>query len=113
MAMYRVLHTLDVGKGRYLYPKTFSRLEWLNAQGIAALTEKGAVSRVNPPPIMILPGWTERAGELARIGIQDAEQFLEADVGILTGALSIEEDEVKELSAELIRWLTADAPAPG
>jgi len=113
VAMYRVLHTLDVGKAGYLYPGSFSRMEWLDARGIAALEHKGAISRVHAPPIMILPGWTERAEILAQVGIQDAEQFLEAEAETLADALDVEEKEVEEMREVLLTWLSADKPAPG
>ena len=111
--MYRVLHRLDVGKGRILWPGSHSRLEWLDEVGLARLETKGAISRVHAPPLEVLPGWADRALVLANIGIADAEQFLEANDSAIMEALEEDGDGVRVLRDELLGWLTVGPPSRG
>ena len=113
MAMYRVLHTLAVKGGKYLYPGSFARLEWLDEAGIQALTNKGGISRINPPPLIILPGWADRAETLANGGIQNAEDFLECGGFDLASILGCEESEIEDLRQELIGFLSVKKPIGG
>jgi len=116
MAMYRVLHKLSIGKGRVLHPGSFNRLEWLNEQGIERLTTKGAVSRVNPPPLAVLPGWSRRAEKAREVSggkILDAEQFLEADDATLAEWMAVKATTVARWKSEIVKWLTADPQRPG
>jgi len=106
--MYRVLGRLDVGKGRVLYPGSFSRLEWLNETGLARLERKGSISRVQPPPLAVLPGWGARSRKIEEVlGVKDAEQFLEADNQKIAEAMEENAETVKEWKSDIMSWLTA------
>lgn len=108
MAMYRILGRLDVGKGRVLYPGSFSRLEWLEEKGLARLERKGSISRVQPPPLAVLPGWAARSRKIEEVlGVKDAEQFLEADDQKIAEAMEITEDTVVDWKSDIMSWLTA------
>lgn len=66
---------------------SLTRLGWLNQENQLRLVRCGAVSRVAPPPLRILPGWKTRAERLQKHGIIDAVQFLEADNALLQDIL--------------------------
>ena len=110
--MYRILHKLDVGKDRVLHPGSFNRLEWLDDAGLARLEQKGAISRVNPPPLAVLPGWSRRAKKAQEVaGVENAEQLLEADNQTLAEKMEVQPDTVARWKDEIVGWLTAE-PAP-
>lgn len=112
MAMYRILHKLDIGKNRFLYSGSFNRLEWLEESGLARLERKGAICRVKPPPLEVLPGWASRAEKVVEVtGLKDAEAFLEADPGTLAAALEEDVDTIRRWQKEIEGHLTAE-PAP-
>jgi hypothetical protein len=114
--MYRVLHRLNVGKGRILHPGSFNRLEWLNERGVERLTAKGAISRVNPPPLAVLPGWSRRAEKITEVAggeITNAEQFLEADDEKLAEWMKVKPAVIKRWKGEIMKWLTTDPARPG
>lgn len=116
MAMYRVLRRLSVGKGRILHPGSFNRLEWLGEQGLAILTEKGSISRIQPPPLAVLPGWSRRAEKITEVTggeITDAEQFLEADDKKLSDLMGVKPATVGRWKDEIVKWLTTDPARPG
>lgn len=112
MTMYRVLRKLDIGKGRVLHPGSFSRLEWLDEQGIARLEQKGSIGRVHPPPLAALPGWSRRAKKAREVtGVENAEQLLEVDDQSFADAMGVQVETVRRWKTDVRGWLTAD-PAP-
>ena len=115
MALYRIVKKLHVGKGHYLEPGSWSRLEWLDGEGITRLERVGAVGRVNPPPLIALPGWQRRARKVKEVTggkIENAEQFLEADSKKLAELVRVKETTIEKWKKEVLGWLTAD-PATG
>jgi hypothetical protein len=109
--MYRVLagHRLSGPHQRIIEAGSIDRLEWLddNPNGIAALVEKGAIARINPPPLAILPGWKIRSGKVKVSGIEDVEQFLTADDAVLVKCLGIKVETVQRWKQDLIGFLQA------
>lgn len=109
MAMYRILHVLHVGKGRMLHPGSFDRLEWLKPGGVERLTIKGAISRVKPPPLAVLPGWATRARKLTEVTggrIVDAEQFLEGETTKIAELMKVKPETVERWRKDIVKWLT-------
>ena len=111
MPMYRILpgHTLSLKKGQVAYAGSLVRLEWLdgNPAGVQALVDKGAISRVKPPPLAVLPGWKIRSGKVKVYGIEDAEQFLAASDVELAGALNVRAETVQKWKKELTAFMQA------
>ncbi len=122
MALYRIMSNLALGskivprgsirriveKGART-PKLDGILA-MDAQRVARLEERGAIARVNAPPLTEIPGWEKRAEKLLPIGIVDIEQFVEHDGAKLAKLLDMKEPVIAGLKKELIRWLQ---PAEG
>jgi len=111
MATYRVLpgHTLSLKHGEVAPAGSLVRLPWLERDpaGLQALIDKGAVARVAPPPLAVLPGWKIRSGKAKGLGIEDAEQFLEADDADLARSLGARVETVQKWKRELSDFLKA------
>ena len=111
MATYRVLQKLHVGKNRFIEKGSMSRLEWLNEQQVERLELVGAVSRVKPPPLIALPGFSLRARKIDEVTqgkIENAEQFLEADNSELAKLMEVKEATIEKWKKEAMKWLTVD-----
>lgn len=111
MATYRVLpgHTLALKHGEVAYAGSLVRLPWLekNLAGLQALVDKGAIARVAPPPLTVLPGWKVRGRKAQVHGIEDAEQFLEASDADLAEWMGTKEEMVRRWKSELSDVLKA------
>ena len=105
MGLYRVLRKLSKGRQEY-QPGDLVVLNWLDETGIGRLVGVGAVARIAAPPLRELPGWTLRAEKLAAIGIEDAEQMIEADAAMVAAACEAQEKTVRWWQEELRGWLT-------
>lgn len=77
----------------------------LDAGTIVQLEGRGAISRVNAPPLGEIPGWAERAEKLLPVGIVDIEQFVEHDDAKLAKLLNVKEPVIGGLKQDLVRWL--------
>lgn len=102
MAIYRALNTLT-GVARR---GELTRLEHLKPEQIAKLERVGAVSRIAAPPLAELPNWRIRAGKLAKIGVTDAEQYLEAAAADVSKALRVKPETEARYRQEIQAWLT-------
>lgn len=112
--LYRVLKTLWRGEHKpRIYPGTFTRLEWLNGEGIERLKRAGAVNEVAPPPLTALPGWKRRAQRLRALNIADATQFLETDGEAIAQHLRVKAATVERWRQELKMWMVAPPPPSG
>lgn len=69
----------------------------LQDYAIEPLLRKKVIARVAFPPLVILPGWSQRAGRLARLGVVGVGDLLEADTEELAAGLRIR-------PATLDRW---------
>ena len=111
MATYRVLpgHTLALKHGETAPEGSIVRLPWLEKDpaGIQALMDKGAIARVSPPPLGVLPGWKIRSQKAQRFGIEDAEQFLEAGDADLARWMGAKEETIRKWKKELTGFLIA------
>lgn len=112
MAIYRVLKPLDTGK-RVIQAGCFVRTGEMAEKTLVILAERGAVARIAPPPLAQLPGWKIRSARLAKAGIIDAEQFLEAEEGLLVDALKSKASLIQSWKAEVTHWLTIPQPEGG
>jgi len=110
--LFRVRKTLEKGKKK-IAPGSFTRLEWLTARGREIMISVGAVSEVGAPPLAVVPGWKARSEKLARVGIEDAAQFIDADTDVLCEALGRQPRTVGKYRNELMEWMTVDKPAAG
>ena len=116
MATYRVLQKLHVGKSGFLDKGSMSRLEWLNEKQIDRLELVGAVSRVKPPPLIALPGFSLRARKMEEVTqgkIENAEQFLEADNSELAKLMEVKETTIEKWKKEAMKWLTVEPGIEG
>lgn len=78
MAYYRTHSNLDI-KGRMILANTLFDESILMPETIKILTDMGHISRVNFPPLAVLPGWKQRAEKLGAAGIIGADEFLDSD----------------------------------
>lgn len=111
MATYRILQKLHKGKNKFLDPGSMSRLEWLNDEQIERLEQCGAASRVQPPPLIALPGWSRRARKIEEVtsgNIENAEQFLEADTKELATQMSVKDMTIEKWKKDVLKWLTVE-----
>ncbi len=104
--LYRGLQTLDAGKKGLLAEGSMSALDWLPPADLETLTELGIVAAVHPPPLTVAPGWTLRARKLARIGVDNASQFLECPNEEVAAALGVSQAKAESYKAEVRDWLT-------
>lgn len=104
MALYRALSRLSgVAERGALTP-----LAHLTPEQIGKLERTGAVARVSPPPLSELPGWSARAGKLAKVGIVDAEQLAEVDTQLIRSALRVKEETARRYKQEARSCLTLE-----
>lgn len=76
------------------------------------LLAKNIISPVASPPLIEIPGWTKRAEKLADLGIETAQQFLDADDSILKLALKLRSNTViPRYKREILDWLKPQAPS--
>lgn len=101
MALYRALSKLSNGAD---YGQ-LTRLEHLTPEQIAKLEQVGAVARISAPPLAELPDWASRAGKLAKVGIVDAEQLLDADITVISHALHVKAETAARYQNEVQAWL--------
>ncbi len=73
---------------------------------IEILEQRGAIARIAPPPLIELPGWKTRAAKLEKVNILDAEQFLEAEEGLLIDAMKARTSLIRGWKEEVTQWLT-------
>ena len=109
--MYRVHKRLSKGK-TMIEKGAFTMLDWLPKAGIAKLLLKGSISKVQAPPLIVLPAWTLRAKRLQPHGIIDAEQFLEANPQELAEKIGVKERTINKWRDELMYWLRGEIPRP-
>jgi hypothetical protein len=113
MPTYRVLKQLDRG-GRIIPRDSRSRLNGLPPEAIKALEQVGAIREISSPPLATLAGWKSRAGRLAKIGIETAEQFLEGDAGAIVKCLRVKPPTLERWRAQIREWSEFDGPTgPG
>ena len=77
----------------------------VDASVLKKLLDKGAITPASGPPLSEIPLWENRAPQLAKIGILDTDQFLEANSDRLAGYLDIESGTIEAWKKELLRWL--------
>ena len=97
--MYRVLRDLDNGA---------KVGDIIDGEGInvEVMLKVRAISQVQAPPLEILPEISEEAEKLSSIGIEDAEDFLEADDDILMDVLEdMEEEDIEELKEDIMDYI--------
>lgn len=107
--MYRV--TTPLAKGQKVIPVgTLTRLEWLDAAGIARLERVGAVRAVMSPPLAELNGWSRRAERLAALGVVTMADFLAVSPAAIAEAMEIKTETAETWRAQLAAW--SEAPEP-
>lgn len=109
MPLYRVLERLDKGH-RIIEPGEVISLSWLNEQQIDRLIVRGAVSRLQAPPLHILPGWKLRAARLHKLGVTDVEQFLESDNEALAAGMEVKPTTIEAWKKDVWGWLIVKEP---
>lgn len=107
--MYRVLRALGVGDQR-IDRGTLSDLKEMSGSVINSLIDLGLIAKVAAPPLAVLPNWQSRAKKLEAIGIENADQFLEADDHVLAGALKVSILRIDVFKQEIRQYLTGNPP---
>lgn len=110
MPMYRIHKNLAVGEK--VIPRGSLTPLGLSSDKIDKLIEVGAISRVQSPPLAVLPGWSTRANRLEPLGILDVEQFLDADPAVIAKHLKVKPATVQQWREDMVEWITAK-PASG
>ena len=101
MPLYRALQRLSgVCERGALTP-----LSHLTPEQIAKLEQSGGVARVSAPPLSELPGWSARAEKLAKVGLHDAEQLIEADPKLIRSALRVKDETAQRYQQEARSFL--------
>lgn len=113
MSMYVAIKLLDAGGRGYIQPGSKTRLEWLNPDQIERMIKRGAIRRVESPPLEELAGWKTRAKRLERLDIKTTGQFLDADPDWLAEELHVKRETVDTWSQQLETWMTAPPPKRG
>lgn len=101
MTLYRAIHKLSGIAGR----GDLTPLAHLDAEQIAKLMRIGAIAPLAAPPLAELPGWAARSAKLAKVGIQDAGQFLEGDPALLRRVLRVKAEAIERYRASLLDLL--------
>lgn len=105
MALYRALHNLSKNE-KTIPAGTILAFQWLNETQIGKLIAVGAIAPVGAPPLVALPGWKTRATKCGKLGLETAEQFLEADTAHLADVLHLKPETVERWKVEVLGWLT-------
>lgn len=101
MTLYRALRRLSNVAER----GDITALAHLTAAQIDKLFQVGAIAPVSAPPLAELPGWSTRAGKLRKVDIQDADQLVEADVGVVAQALRVKVETAMRYQEEVRAFL--------
>ena len=102
--MYRVNQSLLVRNERIPAGKVMSLP--FSAKTIDALLASGAISEIAAPPLSILPGWEERAINLAGIEVITVTDFLAAGTKDVAEVLEVPEEQVEGVKEDVKKWLT-------
>jgi hypothetical protein len=107
MAYYRILKR--VSKGAPV--GSLDRFDWLNDDQRQRLVDLGVISQLSAPPLAELPGLSRRAKKLEPLGIVTADQFLECDIGVVSGLFRVKPETVERWQDEVMKWLIIPEPA--
>lgn len=102
MTLYRALTKLSGVCQR----GDLTTLAHLTPEKVALLVSRGAVAPVAAPPLAALPGWTSRAGKLAKVGIEDAVQFVQGDPALLARVLHVKAETIDRYRESLLDLMT-------
>lgn len=89
-----------------------TKLTHLDERGIEKLIKAGAIARVAAPPLSVLrltstTAWQNHAGKLAKAGIVDAEQLIEAEPTLIAETLKVKPETAQLYIDEVRALLTA------
>jgi hypothetical protein len=112
MAIYRAHCNLDIGRGaKFIAAGTLFDERVMMAESIQILVDMEHISRVQFPPLEVLPGWKARADRLRKAGIEDADTFLATDAATIAKAFrNISTETVSTWQAELLTMFTPSTP---
>jgi len=103
--MYRILDDLEWSSGRKLAKGSIDSLQGVGRGVLAVLEERGVISRVQAPPLEVIPGWKERAEELSTLGVEDVDDLLEADLSELAEGLDTPLEELEQSADEALQYI--------
>lgn len=103
MTTYRILQRLSI-KGGFVEPDTLTALH-LTAEQAQTLIDVGAIAPIHAPPLAVLPGWSDRAEDLAEQGIITVTDLLDADTNALIDSLVQNRATLEAWKQEALRWL--------
>ena len=98
--IYRALADLGIGK-KIVYNGAIFPGGWLKPEAVIILNKQDKIAPANLPPLAALPRWQSSAAKLAKAGIANAGEFLEADDSALAGVLKITIPEVQQSKREM------------
>jgi len=105
MAIDRVLKSLS--KGDRIIPKGSIICDGdLPDANREILRNMGALAIISAPPLVEVPGWKVRANRVEPLGIETADQFIEADNTELRRVFRSSDERIDRWKQELIDWLT-------
>ena len=110
MATYIARRLLDAGKRGYIQPGARTCLEWLDEKQIAKLMQRGAIRRIQAPPLAELKGWSRRAEKLSVLEIVTTEDFLDADPEWVAKEMRVKLETVQRWTREIEAWMTVSPP---
>lgn len=105
MGLYRILRPVDKG-GEVGGICAFA---WLTEAQVDRLVALGIVAPVQAPPLSVFAGWTRRSARFGEIGIERADQFLEADTSMMAAELGVKPATVARWKQEVAQLLKAPA----
>lgn len=103
--MYRVNRRLSRGEKKPIEPGSIIEIQWLPDDKIQKLINCGAVTRIAPPPLDVLPGWERRAVKLEKMGITNVVQLLTASVDEVAAHMKVKPATVLKWMDEARNWL--------
>ncbi len=104
--MYRVRRKLSLGGGKYIPRGIQSELKELTPQNLRRLLELGYVTRVETPPLAILPRFKRRSESLRTMGIISIEDLLRADSDDVADNLDLKVDTIEKWKREAEDYLS-------
>lgn len=101
MPHYRAIRSLH-GAGKFIEQGNIFNGALLGEDTITVLLAKGKVALIYPPPLDVIPGWSEHSQVLKAAKINSVEQFLETPDADIAKATKTKIETVAKWRDELI-----------
>ena len=113
--LYRVRRKLTISRtGEVVPANSISDLAGMTEGGKQILLKARKIVEISAPPLAILPGWSYRARQLrAKLGIEDAAQFLEISDDVVMEKVGVRRATVEKWKEDVRQYLVAASPTRG